>query len=398
VRSDLSPDLDLEVEEVERGVYRVLDDGAGHDLVAEPPADLTVAPDGSIWLLRATELEPDRPWRDHVDAVFRLGREGTHRFEPADPSRELFSDLAVGTDGVAWVITGARHDRGDLGSFDGSSWPVPTWPDGSTRVAGIEATEDGAVWVTQPVEDGRGPRVARIAEGEWTVLPVLEDPSRNGDFYGSSKYFAAAADGTAWLANGHFHAGGRVEAAPRLRGLLHFDGTGWEVVDLPVDGTLPMTHLQDHTERWPWRAGPLALGPDGTLWVYLEARTQPRMTCSKPGYLARLRDGEWSLFGPTHGVPTLVCGGRSDAAMAVDGAGRLWIAGPEGGGVRSFDGSGWQSYLSDLRANRVAVTPDGNILATALYGCPDSDCGSDGFSETDWSLGGLYIIDPEAVQ
>jgi len=81
----------------------------------------------------------------------------------------------------------------------------------------------------------------------------------------------------------------------------------------------------------------------------------------------------------------------------VDDAGRLWIADPEDGGVRSFDGTTWRQYLADHRANRVRVLPDGSVVATALYGCPDGDCGSDGASGIDSSQAGLYVITPEAV-
>jgi len=370
---DLLPGVGLVTEEVEPGVYRVLSDGAGHDLVAEPPADVTVAPDGSIWLLRILEDSRSDPYHLQVDAVYRLGQEGTHPFEPA---RQWGSDFAVDTDGVAWVRIGAgTGDGAVLGVFDGSTWVDPTWPDGSTDVNGIEATADGAVWVAQPVEDGPGPRVARIIDGEWTVLPALDDPALAGSYHGGSKYFAAAADGTAWLANGNFHFG---KADPPPRGLLHFDGTGWQVVDLP---------------RTPWKAGPLALGSDGTLWVYLEkgkfAKRPPQL-----GHLARLSAGEWSLYEHRKdGVPQLVYGQGPEAEMAADGQGRLWIAGWEDG-VRSFDGKTWQHYLADLDVSDVSVMPNGNVIATVLYVRPGA---YEGPSDLDWSRAGLYVITPEAV-
>jgi len=373
--TDLLPGVDLVTEEVEEGVYRVLSDGAGHDLVAEPPALVTVAPDGSIWLVRTSDDDPEPRPVAGVDALYRLGQAGKHPFES---SREWWSDLAVDTDGVAWVTIGADLGKGaTLGTFDASTWASPTWPDGSAGVAGIEATADGAVWVTQPVDDGPGPRVARIIDGEWTVLPALDDPALAGSYHGGSKYFAAATEGTAWLANGNFHISNKADPPPR--GLLHFDGTGWQVVELP---------------RAPWKAGPLALGSDGTLWVYLEKGKRVKLRCKQPGYLARLRDGEWSLFEPADGVPTLVCGQGQEAGLAVDGEGRLWVAGPRNAGVRSFDGTSWQRYLAGLVVSDVSVMPNGNVIATVLDGCTGA---CEGPSDPGWGRAGLYVITPEAL-
>jgi hypothetical protein len=372
-------------EEVEPGVYRVLSDDAGHDLVAEPPGDVTVAPDGSVWLLRGASIEPGWPIRDHVDAVYRLGLRNTHPFDPADPSYAWFTDFAVDARGHAWVKIG---DGATLGNFDGSSWMAPTWPDGSAGVAGIESSDDGSVWVTQTVEDGPGPRVARIINGEWTVLPPLEAPTLAGYFHGAARYFAAATDGTAWLANGNFHAFDSATSAPQ--GLLHFDGTGWQVMDLPVDD--PST----------WKAGPLALGSDGTLWVFLEPNTGQHLAC-RPGQLARFSEDEWSLFEhrPHHSgssrpnrVPPIVCGQGPEASLAVDGEGRLWVAAYEDG-VRSFDGTTWQHYLTDLHVNRMGVLPDGSVIATALYACPGSDTCSG--LHGDPTKAGLYVITPEGA-
>ena len=180
IMPDLLPGVDLVTEEVEPGVYRVLGDAAGHDLVAEPPAGVTVAADGSIWLLRASE---DRgtarsmdPYHD-VDAVLRLGQEGTHRFESSSSD---FVDLAVDIEGAAWVSVGSTTQdgrwgyssaQGNLTSLNGGRWANPAWPDGSTDVGAIEGTADGTVWVAQNVEDGPGPKVARIKDGEWQFFP-----------------------------------------------------------------------------------------------------------------------------------------------------------------------------------------------------------------------------------
>ena len=336
-------------EEVEPGVYRVRDDGAGHDLVAEPPANLTVASDGSVWPPRRSSQARTEDWPDTpewVDAVIRLGQSGTHPFQPDEPSHHQGSALAIDQDGLAWTTIGTSElERGMLASLDGTACSS-TWPDGSSDVAAIEATSDGTVWVTQQVEDGPGPRVARIVDGDWTMLPPLEDPARPGSsdgadpyplpgledpdlsgfFHGADQYFAASPDGTAWLANGDLH---RCFVAPAPQG-LHFDGTGWELVDTQVDGRS-------------WLAGPLALGPDGTLWVYLELPIGCGPSRNdRPGYLARLDADGWRLFTPeADGVPKLNRFGGWDADMAVDAAGTLWLGDPVRG-VLAFDGSDWR--------------------------------------------------------
>ena len=398
----------LVTEEVEPGVYRVLDDGAGHDLVAEPPAGVTVAPDDSIWLLRASQdpvvgtvLDPNHG----VDAVFELGEAGT---DPFEPSSSDFVDVAVDVDGAAWLGLepemrdgrwGFSSPQGSLASVDGDTWATHTWPDGSADVGAIEATADGAVWVARNVEDGPGPSVARIKDGEWTVLPSLDDPSLEGLYRGAHASFVAAEDGTAWLANGRVPFGGA--GAPGPTGLLHFDGERWEVVELPIEGQV--------------HAGPLALGPDGTLWVYAADHSRS----PSENYLARLDADGWAVFSgrtansghtldEADGVPLLSTQIHYEARMAVDGDGRLWIAvNGDGGagdgdnwlyppsldpvpgpiGVLTFDGTTWNQHLRGLHVNGVDVADDGTVFATALDHRYNKDRG----------LAGLYVITPEAV-
>ena len=236
------------------------------------------------------------------------------------------------------------------------------------------------------VEDGSGPSVARIEESVWTALPVLHEPSLGERVLSKHAYFAAAADGTAGLANGNVH----IRPDPNPNGLLFLDGVRWDVVALPVDGPDAET-------------GPPFLGPDGTLWVHMDDYRER--------YLLRLDRNGWERI-LQGGVPRLVGTQVREARMAVDGTGAFWITlggdgwgpdelpplGPSGGphGVLSFDGTMWSQYLKGLHVNRVDVAEDGAVFATALYGCPADDCNRyDG--SADWSLGDLYLITPEAV-
>ena len=304
-------------EEVEPGVLRVLSDGAGHDLVADPPVGLTIGLDGEVVLL-ASVTRP--PYPAAIDRVYVLGEEGTEPL-PGDGDADIYwMDSAVDADGGLWVALGGNLDGGRLGRFDGSTWTMPTWPNGSGEVHAIEATSDGAVWVTLARNSSGRPKVARIKDGVWTVLPVEVDGSTSGShddvtasyiapgssYAGYASDFAAAADGTAWLAKGD---GVGRKLPPGTDGLLRFDGERWAVVELPVDPSMAYV-------------GPLALGPDGTLWVYAATKPSGRAVAE----LARLQDGEWTVFTETDGVPTLTGYNTYSARLAVDGAGTLWIA------------------------------------------------------------------------
>ena len=395
----------LVTEEVEPGVFRVLDDGAGHDLVAEPPAGLTIAPDGSVWLLRAA---PDFG----VDAVYELGRDGTFPFSAATNPQE--PDLAVGGDGVAWLNAGLDKGGGRLAAFDGAAWSSPTWPGGAEGVGAIEATADGAVWVIEE-PFAPGSRVARIVDGEWTVLPPLDDPSLAGFFDGEGPccplservfrpdYLAASADSEVWLASGGHQGDSALDRYASPDGLLHFDGTRWEVVDLPPGGSGAIRNDGSTRTIEGWLAGPLALGTDGTLWVYLEqpgTREVAKTNDPVAGYLARLDADGWTLFSATaDDVPKLVLLWGPEAAMAVDATGTLWI-GHFRDGILAFDGSEWRRYLDGLDVNGIDVAPDGSVFATGVSGCDPTAAESSGFCQDrdrDLERAGLYVVTPEAM-
>ena len=244
-------------------------------------------------------------------------------------------------------------------------------------------------WRTGPV---RLSPASRTASGPCYLRSI---PSLEGHYRGQFANFVVADDGTAWLANGRMTWGG--DGAPGPTGLLHFDGERWEVVDLPVEGQI--------------HAGPLALGPDGTLWVYA---MDILADVPSQNYLLRLDADGWTLFAgrtgargltldEADGVPILSTQFYYEARMAVDPDGRLWIAvggdggggnpdnwlypaslepAPGGVGLLTFDGTTWNQYLRGLHVNRVDVADDGTVFATAL---------------DTWGQAGLYVVTPEAM-
>jgi hypothetical protein len=255
----------------------------------------------------------------------------------------------------------------------------------------VEAGPDGSIWVTRKVLNAAGPWVARHDGSGWTVLPPSDDPVLQGDFHGEGPYVDVGPDGTVWVANGNLH----TKDSRGPQGILRFDGTAW-VLESPV------------SERADLHAGPLAVGPDGTAWVYLASREPV-----PPGLslLARWSDGKWTTYGSVIG---LLAGQGYEARLAVDHAGTLWTAFDGGGGpymsfaqvaaglqnptpdegpctgVLSFDGTSWRQYLRGRCVNHVAVAPDGSIWASAATHPDDTDLDTD-------AIDGLYVITPEVV-
>ena len=221
-------------EEVEPGVLRIRDDAVRYPGVRGP----AISPIGRVWLFKG-------------GSMFELGRAASEvRSSGVEPG--FWSDMAFTPDGVFWANLDAGQDEGTLASFDGEGWTEHPLPDGAP-IGAIEATPDGAVLVTGHVEDGPGPLVARLDDDGWTMLPMLDDPTLAGSYYGGAGNLAAAPDGSVWLSNGDLR-GGPNGTSPQ--GLLHYDGNRWQSVE-PMPDTPSM------------RAGPVAVGPDGTLWVYM---------------------------------------------------------------------------------------------------------------------------------
>jgi hypothetical protein len=341
------------------------------DLAAIGPHGMTVGQDRSVWLwTEAPGRRIDSGYQAGGAAILlKLGASGETRFDPTGEFDKGFT--AVDTDGTFWGP--------DLASFDGSTWTSHPWPDGtSPGYITMEATADGAIVVARSAGVGQAPQVARIQDGEWTLL------RSDGDVPGDAVlnvYMAAAPDGSVWLGCSTYHAAS--SRTPACAGLRRHDGEAWETVT-PIPGR-PDLH-----------AGPVAVGPDGTLWTYLIAKTDPR-----GHYLARLSDGIWSVFGVADGVPMLEGVQTWESDLTVDEDGTLWIGGSQRSieygaplppplgpsdpphGVLSFDGTTWQQYLKGLSVERVQAR-DGMVWAADLVSWGGGP-------------GGLYVITPEAM-
>ena len=157
---------------------------------------------------------------------------------------------------------------------------------------------------------------------------------------------------------------------------------------MPVD-----QQLKEEPPAW------LARGPDETIWAFFDGGP---FHLGGERSLARRRDGSWTVYDESDGVPQLAYGGGWISSQAVDPQGTLWVTmswvGPHpdaastsgladpADGVMSFDGATWRQYLLGVSVDQVTATSDGSIW---VLGRPYPGSASD-----DWHL---YVITPEAV-
>jgi len=388
--------------EVEPGVLRVLDDGAGHAPL-EMQADhvslrgleaLHIEPDGSVWVVTSVS---GGDWGRDVDksVIWQVGAEGRFGQRDGFPGHEypnrMPSDLtfANAPDGTLWAAGGLG-----LGSFDGDAWA----PHGEDIWANtVEVLPDGSIWAAWP------DRVGRLGPDGWEWFHTNDGVPR--EVY----QFASSPDG-------------RVFATGSGR-LVGFDGVAWhDVQPFGTDSDKKVIGLR--------------AGKDGTLWAHLSDvtwstdLTPPWLVkgyatdraSSQQHYLAHFDGDAWVVYSPTDGVPRL-----TDWEVHSDGS--VWVLadlvevdGDDAvGTLSSFDGEVWTERSEAVEW--FTIGPDGSVWAVA----PDGVASFDGEVWTHyddiltgwnqyegykhsildvapdgrvWALGdehSLYVITPEAV-
>jgi len=337
-------------EEVEPGVYKVINDGV-RDL-SYPLGGwgvtgfvVDVAPDGSVW------MSVDEG--DH--GLFRLGEEPVFEDVTVFPSHR-----EVAPDGSLWAIGDAPDDRTGIFSFDGEGWTLRATTTGDPRALAVGP--DGTVWV-----------------GSDTALLRLEDDGSLTTFDWSDVYggdarwleLAVTPDGDVWLVGTRNPpTGGEL--------LLRFDGEGWARIPGPIPG--PEGWEPGHMGR-----GLVEVGADGALWV----------KASRTG-VARFDDPGWTTFTEADGVePWGVPDDVFTNVLEVAADGSLWLIGTpteepwDWGGVSHYDGTTWTSYLVGSLVHDFATAPDGSVW----LGAHDVWLGAKGMANPLR----LYVITPEAV-
>lgn len=316
VRTDILPGVELVVEDVEPGVFRILSDGV-RELSKGKNFDIVAGHDGGIWLLRPN-------W------FFRLGTGGAHKWPTETPRH---ADFEVDRDGTAWV-----QAQGRLQSFGGEGW---TTHDGHW---GLATAPDGTVWTTWWLE-GEQPRqlFGFLQDDGWQPFGESAGFGEVGTFgWSVGDLYVAGADDI-WGTVPTMVFGYLVRyvdgAWHRLVGIDGTEAT-WQPPSEPV--------LAEPAEGDSF--GDLAVGPDGTVWLWGTD-------------LVRIDGGEWRRWALPEGEAL----GTSPLEVAPDGS--FWsasgVAPDDCRGLIHFDGRTWDHVLSDLCVGAIDITNDGVVWLLA---------------------------------
>ena len=349
-------------EEVEPGVYRVLNDGV-RDLRSQSedggPYDLVAGHDGSVWLFE---------WPNRS---VRLGEEAEYGWGGSSPEYAV----DVTSDGTLWRVDSA----GSIGSFDGHTWTEHTPAinsDDQWNQSTLEVGLDGTIWSLAMDGYLECSDPAR-AECKRTVLISLDDDRPPTTTRGWSEIYdgpvaadalAVSPDGEVWLMGVR-----GTQTSGEVQVLLRHDGQEWQVVEVP-DGL-----------RNAWAGQSFDIGADGTLWA----------AAWNDDALARLDNMGWTIFTESDGVRHWGTDGfipTDHLHVALDGS--VWVnavgASVSCGGVARFDGTTWSGHLADLCVHDIDIAPDGAVWVRA--GTYERRGGFE-----NWDPPDTYVITPEAV-
>jgi hypothetical protein len=339
-------------EEVEPGVYKVINDGV-RDLSSADYWGVFADQDGSIWL-------------DHSGDLSRLGVAESHDWQFGE--QDHLMDFEVAHDGTLWAVA-FNVEGPTLRSFDGETWTTHRAVGMSQwlgAIGDVEVASDGVVWAaladgTLGYLDADGstwqtietPTTKPLPEALGS-LPAAGEPYEEGEFGSAIQEFGfIATESDVW--------------APYFGGVWHYADGAWEHI---AYGGADTGALPDDVF---WGLGPgtgrdvVLHRHDGTGWR------------------------QWSL-----GEHDMLPGGWNAGPYAVAPDGSFWAGWPIGGGqgcqgVSRFDGRTWVRYLPGMCVPwlGMAIAPDGSMWVHAWEGEDKEDpyAGS----------GHLYVITPEAV-
>ena len=373
-RSDLLPGVDLVTAEVEPGVYRVVSDGVREPSRTRDDKDrylggildgnVVAGLDGSVW------------WFG-LDGFYRLGDEAMHRWPKgiSENFRPGQADIEVAPDGTVWLTiwfgVPGKSARIDISSYDGQRWSK-RWRGayGKRFAYGVEVQQDGTVWTAWSTKKGDGSsgviRAARLGDNGWETLP---GSVRTRDLGGGDVIVAESGGSDAWVMSGYYIHGP----------LYRHDGEGWVVEQTPEVGGVARA----------------AVGPDGTLWVRLNAECVPedRLCGSVSDILARFDGSDWDVHDSSDGIPMMgdhYQGFEGFFEVAPDRS--VWFnpigdyerTGSECDGLANFDGQAVRYFLRDRCIFAMDMATDGTVWLQA------GDSARPGPIDT-------YVITPEAV-
>ena len=368
---DPLPGVDLELKEVEPGVYRVDGDGIRElrsqlDVRCDSPDYFTAGKivaglDGTVRLF----------WDD---AFVALGDPVTHHWQ-AGQVPWLGDDIEVAPDGTVWyapALGTGRVDRdgpwactsgnadGALRAFDGATWAVMRHEPYAT-VGEVEVLPDGTVWAawSQTESSARNRSIAMAAWMDGSGWHVIEDtrdlevaPSGNTDL-DTVGDLAATPAGTLMLTQRHQRGETLWLYEPDDGSSTASAGTGrWLALERPDDDVRRLAAAPDGT-LWAWIGSDRIGRYDGTAWSVSKVRGADRL-----GPL------------PPSGV----------FEVAADGA--LWLRTSDCDGALRFDGTTWTRYLEGLCVYSADSAPDGATWLRAGRWTDPPDVGSAGPVDT----------------
>lgn len=306
---------ELVTEEVERGVFRIIEDGV-RDLewpggrVVEGRS-VTAGLDGTVLV---AENPQGTPGCQGGCTAFRLGSAGNIDWskKPLGPKSDKNADewsvlpLEIGPDGTVYARAWGRNGNPDLRAWDGDRWDViaKRSKDGGVRQIVVD---DGTLWVASYPD-----QIARLTdsglEPNGSAVALLKSPAQP---------------------------------------LQAFDGVRlWTLPsgDEHYVGVARFTHTN---------SGPaVGLSDDGTMWMLNGA-----------GGIHRFRDGEWETFTIEHE--------HNEWYMTwfeVAPSGGVWMGTDYYHpplGLSHFDGETWTRVLDGKHIQAMDMAPDGTIWALA---------------------------------
>ena len=331
---------DMVTEEVEPGVFRVVNDGyrdVSHPDEANWMDDaVIVGATGDVW-----RITPPR-------RLFKLGQEPEWDYDPGlvDIGQQRTD---AGPDGRLWTLV-----SGGIRVFEGGTWGDPSQFYSKKDFQTLAVQDDGTVWL--------------LGSDDLMWLHPGGEPDGSGwadvyDGWVMNWGLVVSSDGAAWL-------GGRREGSLETDVFLRFDGTTWKVFPAPEGMKMGM-------------GSPFDVGPGGALWTAGDA-LGPHES------LARLDDEGWTIFTGADGVEPWGEQPRGYVPtdlvkIAPDGS--AWVNATDDAtrtcdGLARFDGETWTSFLSGRCVSDLDFAPDGSLWVVARE--PDFT------SEVD-----TYVITPE---
>ena len=247
--------------------------------------DLSVSPDGVIWVVSAMEINwyADGKWNALSHSELQTSFNTPH---------------AGARDGVCWTTYGQETGIIRIDSKTKTAKRVP-FPDGYPLVVLLSATvgDDDVAWF------GSRAGIFRFDGSQWKVLRVTDSLASN-----NTTALSVGQSGILWVGT-------------REGGVSSFDGTQWRTYTRD-------NGLADDCVMF------VATGPEGEVWV-------ATYNSKKAVYsgLSRFNGAKWETYDPSKVLP-----GSKINSLAVDLDGALWVATERE--ITRFDGSEWTVFQS----------------------------------------------------